>query len=157
MSNQTVFNELLIMLGYWDYEALKRAIGSYMTDEEIQQMVKTLDRDGNGQIDYHEFLHHWKLISINNATKSWSKIRNTYKFIGRLKNKIAPKERTDEAIVNVIENTTTSMNNNSSQSTTTTSATITVSSITSSNENIEKSERKDILMNKKQRLNNDEQ
>eukprot|EP00595_Chromulina_sp_UTEXLB2642_P003630 CAMPEP_0196766424 /NCGR_PEP_ID=MMETSP1095-20130614/24444_1 /TAXON_ID=96789 ORGANISM="Chromulina nebulosa, Strain UTEXLB2642" /NCGR_SAMPLE_ID=MMETSP1095 /ASSEMBLY_ACC=CAM_ASM_000446 /LENGTH=411 /DNA_ID=CAMNT_0042128399 /DNA_START=925 /DNA_END=2157 /DNA_ORIENTATION=+ len=45
--------------GYLSTEAIQRAIGNYMSEDEIKEMIKVLDKDGDERIDYHEFIDHW--------------------------------------------------------------------------------------------------
>jgi len=51
--------------GYLSTEAIQRAIGNYMSEDEIKEMIKVLDKDGDERIDYHEFIDHWRKITLN--------------------------------------------------------------------------------------------
>mmetsp|Transcript_19800 Transcript_19800/g.28472 ORF Transcript_19800/g.28472 Transcript_19800/m.28472 type:complete len:659 (-) Transcript_19800:13-1989(-) len=42
--------------GYLTADTIKKALGDHMTEEEIQEMVTQIDLNGDGQIDYQEFI-----------------------------------------------------------------------------------------------------
>lgn len=61
-----------------------------MTPEEVKDMMSALDKDGNGEIDYHEFLQHWRKLTIKRDKtphyhRLFRKAMNVFKAINRFK------------------------------------------------------------------------
>jgi calcium-dependent protein kinase len=66
--------------GYLSFEAVRNAIGNYMTEDEVKEMINALDKDGDGRIDYQEFILHWRKITIQRTVPQTNGKRLFRKF-----------------------------------------------------------------------------
>ncbi len=69
--------------GYLDYEGIKRAVGQGMPDEEVTAMLTQIDEDGDGKIDYKEFMHFWRNMMVQTRVNPVQKLQSAAKKISK--------------------------------------------------------------------------
>ena len=62
--------------GYITHDDLLQLLGSEYTDEQADQMIATIDQDGDGKIDFHEFLDCMHQVVHNHHTQEEGKARS---------------------------------------------------------------------------------
>eukprot|EP00604_Paraphysomonas_vestita_P003234 CAMPEP_0174821462 /NCGR_PEP_ID=MMETSP1107-20130205/8403_1 /TAXON_ID=36770 /ORGANISM="Paraphysomonas vestita, Strain GFlagA" /LENGTH=429 /DNA_ID=CAMNT_0016038525 /DNA_START=1230 /DNA_END=2522 /DNA_ORIENTATION=+ len=50
--------------GFLTKDTIRKALGEHMTEDELNEMVQEIDLNGDGQIDYMEFVKYWRETMI---------------------------------------------------------------------------------------------
>jgi len=69
--------------GFLDYESIKKAVGGSVPDDEIHQMLLDIDEDGDGKIDYKEFMHFWKKMMLQQRVNPTKRLQKAARKISK--------------------------------------------------------------------------
>nr|2KN2_A Chain A, Calmodulin [Glycine max] len=53
-------------------------LGEKLTDEEVEQMIKEADLDGDGQVNYEEFVKMMMTVRGGGGGNGWSRLRRKF-------------------------------------------------------------------------------
>ena len=65
--------------GYLDYDSIKQAVGGDIPESEINNMLTSIDEDGDGKIDYKEFMHFWKKMMVQQKVSPTKRLQTAAK------------------------------------------------------------------------------
>lgn len=72
------------VISTWELKSVLRALGQNPTKEELAEMIQEADLDGNGIIDFDEFIK--MMIRRNNSEESEETLREAFKVFDHDKN-----------------------------------------------------------------------
>jgi len=61
-----------------DLGTIMKNLGVELTDEELQEMIQSIDQDGNGEIDFEEFLE--LMVNKMNSGDEEAELQETFKY-----------------------------------------------------------------------------
>jgi hypothetical protein len=67
--------------GLLDNDGIRKVLGADASDENVDQIMKELDINNNGQIDYNDFSVYWRKLQVEKRVKTLGKFRQTVKKI----------------------------------------------------------------------------
>ena len=75
--------------GYLDKDAIKRILGADASDADVEAVMKEIDYDSDGKIDYREFAKYWKTLQLSLTPKkrvvaAVTNVSRSLKVISRL-------------------------------------------------------------------------
>lgn len=84
------YNITIIGTGYLDKEAVRRILGADASDVDVRIVMKDIDLDNDGKIDYREFAKFWKQLQLTLTPKkrvinAANNVNRSLKVIGMMK------------------------------------------------------------------------